>query len=239
MGTWTKTGRTDMAKNVKHEVEPPNAAPAIEPTDAALAAAAGVNLADLTAGDLAELRAAHDDDAARDESDPADSTRSLVREANGNTSPVAISLYLEACERFGADPRSTATPQEILAWRFYPGGDEPGRVRPDAVVIVTAGGVKLKHYDDPDEPMDADTEDRLRRIFGCFVSDEKTGRVSILPLPADLHLPAVVLNGISASTDHQYVGGYVKGGGAAAAEDKAKRRDARMKRLWFAGPDLN
>jgi hypothetical protein len=207
--------------------------------DAELAAAIGIELKDLTAEDLAELRAAADADAARTES-PSTGDRSLVREATGNSSPVAISLLLEACERFGIDPRSTTEPQELLAWRFYAGGDEPGRVRPDAVVIVTGGGTKLKHWDDPDEPLEPETEDRLRRIFGCYREDPKVpGRIITLPLPADLHLPTVILTGVSSGTEHQYVGGYLKAGGKDAADEKARRREARVKRLWFAGPERN
>jgi hypothetical protein len=218
--------------------QPTADATTIEPTDAALAERAGVDLADLTNDDLAELRAARQADEARSEPAPVSTGRQLVQEANGNTSPVAISLILEAGETYGVSPYADVEPTEILAWRFYPGHDEPGRVSPDAVVFVTAGGLKIKHYDDPAEPMDPETQDRLRRVFGCFTPDPNDpGKVIVLPLPANLHLPAVAVTGNSGSNEHQYPGGYLRAGGREAADEKERRRQARQ--LRFAGSHQN
>ncbi len=208
-----------------------NAGAGLDPAVAAAARAAGLDPADLDEQDIKELQAALTADAAR--AKPAAGGRVLVREANGNGSTTAISLLLEACERFGVNPAADVKPQELLAWRFYPGADEPGRVAPDAVVIVTAGGLKLKHWDDPSEPMDPDTEDRLRRVFHAFRVDPKTKERVIQPLPGDLTLPAAAVIGIG-HTDHQYPGGYVKSGGKAAAEEKEKRRAARAKAQGLA-----
>ena len=215
--------------------EPPAVSKTIDPADVALAAAHGLNAADLSEDDLAELRAADDADAARTGRTPEDTTRALVRESSGNSSPNAISLMLEGCDIYGIDPRVHVQPVELLAWRFYAGGDEPGRVRPDAVILVTGGGLKLKHWDDPDEPLDPDTLDKLRRTHACYAVDEKTGKVTVLPLPADLRLPSVALTGVSPSPEHVYQLGYVKSGGREAAEEKQRRREQRMTR--FASPD--
>jgi hypothetical protein len=222
-----------MAKTSK-PTEPTDAAQEIDPTVAALATAAGLDPNDLDADDVAELQAAADADAARTGTDPVGSTeRQLVREATGNSSDVAISLMLESCEVFGVNPEATANPLELSAWRFYPGSDVPGRVTLDAVVLVTAGGLKLKRFDDGS--LDEDTDDRLARRLGCFKVDEK-GVVTRLPLPADLTLPAGAANGLVTGSDHQYVGGYVKAGGAAAADERARRREARMTRFGGLRP---
>ena len=206
----------------------------VAPVDAAaLARAAGLDPAALDPQDLADLGAAATADAARAAKPAKVGGRILVQEANGNSSDVAISLLLEACEKFGVNPSAEVKPQELLAWRYYPGADEPGRVAPDAVVIVTAGGAKLKHWDDPSEPMDPDTEDRLRRIFHAFRIDAKTKERVILPLPGDMTLPAVAVIGVP-GTDHQYPGGYIKAGGRVAAEEKEKRRAERAKRQGLA-----
>lgn len=205
----------------------------LDPAVADLARKAGLDQADLDPQDIVELLAAAKADEARAPKQVKAGGRILVREANGNTSDVPISLLLEACERFGVNPSADVKPQELLAWRYYPGADDPGRVAPDAVVIVTAGGAKLKHWDDPAEPMDPDTEDRLRRIFHAFRVDAKTKDRVILPLPGDLTLPAAAVIGVG-HTDHQYPGGYVKSGGKAAAEEKEKRRAARAKAQGLA-----
>ncbi len=127
------------------------------------------------------------------------------------------------------NPTSTCRPPELKAWTFYPGDDVDGR--PDAVVLVTFGGVKVRHYADPDflafgctEPaMDSDTEERLRRIFNAFKVDPKTKEVSPAPLPADLTLPATHVDGRVRSTDHQYRGGYLKAGGKTEAAKRAEK----------------
>jgi hypothetical protein len=176
---------------------------------------------------------------------PHDGTRPLVPESNGSPPPHAVTLLFEACERFGISPFADQLPQELLSWRFYPGSDDPRKITPDAVVLVTAGGFKLKHWDDPDEPMDPDTEERLRRLFGCYEIDPVTQRAIPTPLPADLRLTTEAVTGEILSTDHQYVGGYLREGGAAAADAKEQRRQARQRRLaghlpgaaWSASTD--
>ena len=127
-------------------------------------------------------------------------------------------LLLDACNTFGVNPdtslpiwagRGTGPFRELLAWKFYPGQESAGI--PDAVVLVTVGGVKVRYHQDPDFPMDADTETRLRIVFHAFKTDPKTNEVVPLPLPEDLTLPR---SAVSAQTNpnagHQYRGGYLR-----------------------------
>ncbi len=209
------------------------AAPAIDPALAAAARAANVDLAGMDAEDIEDLRRALATDQKRQGGGPARTGRNLVQETTGKTSPHGISLMLEACDIYGVDPSADKAPRELLAWKFYPGEDDPARgVTPDAVVIVTGGGLKLRHYDDdaPGSPKDPDTVDKLRRAFGLFKQDPKTKEVIVLPLPGDLTLPAATVNGVG-HTDHQYVGGYVQSGGKSAAAAKDQRRAERARRL--------
>lgn len=156
----------------------------------------------------------------------------LVPEQNGRMDAVAVSLLLEACDRFGVNPALRARPQELLAWKFYQSPDEN---QPDAVVFVTGGGLKLKHWDDPDHPMDLDTLDRLRRTFGLFKIDPQTKDLVILDLPEDLTLPRTAVDGkISAAAEHRYEGGYLRSGGKTAAQKKEERRQARTAKLGLA-----
>ncbi len=179
-----------------------------------------VEPADLPDDDLA---AAVDDDLARQ------GARRLVPEVNGCQATHAITLLLECCERFGIEPFANQFPKELLSWRFYPGSDMPGRISPDAVVVVTAGGLKIKHYDDG--TLDGDTEERLRAVFHAFEIDPVTKRMIPLPLPDDLHLPRTVLTCEVASSEHVYDGGYLQAGGPDAAEEKERRRAERQARL--------
>lgn len=156
--------------------------------------------------------------------------RPILPETKGLNSPAAISLLLDACERFGVNPYADQKPKEVLGWAYYPGADDAAQVSPDSVVIVTGGGVKVRHWDDPDWPMDQDTKETLERVFGLSYTDPKTKQVLTRTLPDSLALPAVAVTGLGTSTDHQYVGGYVKAGGRVAAADKQKRRDERAKR---------
>lgn len=208
----------------------------------ALAKAAGLNPADLSDDDLNDLRASMEADAARDEDTATnterkgDDARTLVPEASHNMQPHAISLLFEACDKFGISPYADQDPVELLAWRFYPGSDQPRKVTPDAVVLVTAGGLKIKHWDDPDWPMDPDTEERLRRIFQAFHIDPVTKRAVPDPLPDDLRLPVQHVTGEITSTEHQYPGGYLRAGGAAAADAKEQRREERSRRFGGRWP---
>lgn len=152
----------------------------------------------------------------------------LVPEADKRNDPAATRLLLEACEKFGVNPTADCRPPELKGWRFYPGDSVDGI--PDAVSLVTAGGLKIRHFADPTyhapgclEPaMDLDTEDRLRRLFGAFTVDPKTKDVSPAPFPPDLTLPASAVDGRVRSTDHVYRGGYLKAGGKEAAAKRGR-----------------
>lgn len=154
----------------------------------------------------------------------------LVPEVNGRMDAVAVALLLEACDIYGVNPSKRAKPQELLAWRFYASQDES---QPDAVTFVTGGGLKVKHWDDPNMPMDLDTVDRLRKTFGCYRIDPKTKEVTVLDLPQDLTLPRVSVDGVG-TTDHRYEGGYLRSGGKTAAAAKEERRQQRAKKLGLA-----
>lgn len=159
-------------------------------------------------------------------------TATLVPMDNGKTEcpPGAKELLLEACERFGVDPTVERQPSELGSWNFYKGDRRLGV--PASVVLVTAGGVKLRHYADPDyvapnctEPaMDQDTEDTLARLFGAYRKDAQKNLVR-MPLPEDLALPGPAVTGFPTQEDHRYRRGYLAEGGKAEAD----RRDAALK----------
>lgn len=125
-------------------------------------------------------------------------------------------LMLEACNLFGVNPDPKATvvhkipgqrplaAPELLSWRFVPSDG----AEPDAVVIVTAGGTKLKLFRDPDYPMDPATEETLRRLLHAFTVT-KDGIVD-LPLPESLTLPKGAVDGVVRATEHLYPGGYLR-----------------------------
>ncbi len=101
-------------------------------------------------------------------------------------------VLAEACKVFGINPDPELQPRELLAARGY--GDAAQFEAP-AVVIVTAGGLKIRW------PLDADTEHRLR--FDTFhawrkvrVPGTREERIEELPLPKDLRLPAPARTGI-------------------------------------------
>lgn len=131
----------------------------------------------------------------------------LVRDSGGRTDAAAVDLLMDACERFGVNPEVDARPQELAAWRFYPGDRLEGR--PDAVVIVTHGGVKLKHFADPNHPMDPDTEDKLRAIFKAFTINAMK---EVIPtaLPVSLVLPSAAVTGQVEQKGHVHRGGYLR-----------------------------
>jgi hypothetical protein len=149
-------------------------------------------------------------------------TATLVPCDNGavDPSPDQKELLLDACRRFNVDPTVERTPRELLKWRCEP-ANRLTRV-PASVTIVTAGGVKLKHYDDPDYPMDQDTEETLARIFSAFAKDPKTKELIRLPLPEDLALPITAVTGYPQTADHQYRRGYLREGGKKEADRREK-----------------
>lgn len=144
-------------------------------------------------------------------------TLDLVPESQGRNTPQAIAVLMQACDRFGVNPTTTCRPMELKAWRFEPGDRLDGR--PDAVVILTQAGLKIRHYADPtylapgatEAAMDQDTEERLRtQVFHAFQQDPKTKEVTPVQLPADLTLPASFVDGRVRSTGHRYPGGYLR-----------------------------
>lgn len=149
----------------------------------------------------------------------------LVPMNSGQTeaSPHAKQLLLEACERFGISPAAEERPRELLAWNYYPA--RPLEDVPAAVVLVTAGGVKLKHFADPAYPMDPETEETLRRWLKAWARDAKDPQI-IVPaeLPDDLTLPHPAVTGLSEDRSHRYARGYLREGGK---KEAAKRRAAR------------
>jgi len=156
-------------------------------------------------------------------------TATLLPCDNGavEASPAMKELLLDACERFNVDPTLERVPRELLKWRYEP-ANRLTRV-PAAVVIVTSGGVKLKHYEDPDYPMDQDTEETLARIFGAFAKDADKNVVRT-PLPEDLALPIQAVTGIPQTADHVFRRGYLREGGKKEADkrDKAQRQKAKQ-----------
>lgn len=127
------------------------------------------------------------------------------------------SLLLDACNLFGVNPdtslplyqgRGTGPFRELMSWKFYPGVEAAGL--PDAVALVTVGGVKVKVFADPDFPMDADTENRLRQVFRAWKTNPKTNEIEPLPLPDDLTLPRAAVSSVVTGTGHQYAGGYLR-----------------------------
>jgi hypothetical protein len=151
---------------------------------------------------------------------PATEKATLVPCNNGLTeaSDRAIQLLLEACEKFGVNPTMEQRPRELASWNFYPASQVDGV--PAAVVIVTKGGVKLKHYADPSYPMDRDTQETLVRIFRAFVKDPVTKELVEGPLPTDLALPFTAVTGTVQAETHRYRRGYLAEGGKAAADQR-------------------
>lgn len=164
--------------------------------------------------------------ARRTEPAEVDEDPTLVAETNGNRTPEAKLLLLDACALFGINPKQATRPKELLAWRFYAGSDIDGV--PDSVVVVTAGGRKLRWYEDPDYPMDPETEERLAYIFRSFEIDPVTKMLRRKALPVDKALPSESVDGKVRVSDHLYRGGYLKSGGSQAAESKEDARKRRM-----------
>lgn len=139
----------------------------------------------------------------------------------------AAGLLMEACRVFGINPDPDAVVHypnrqkspEVASWKFYPSPDTV--IEPDAVVLVTAGGVKLKYY--TDGTVDQATEDTLARVFNAFRRDAQ-GNVIRIPLPDDLSLPTTAVTGLGGTTDHRYERGYLREGGK---EEGARRAATR------------
>lgn len=125
-------------------------------------------------------------------------------ESTGRRDDNSFTLLLEACEAFNVDPRIATRPRELAAWRYYP-GDRVDGVEP-SVVLVTAGGLKLRY------PVagDAETEERLRAVFGAFAIDPVTKERKPAPLPRDLTLPAAAVTGQPQTQAHRHQGGYLR-----------------------------
>jgi hypothetical protein len=147
-----------------------------------------------------------------------------------------VELLLDACRRYAINPDkdlpvfdpSKNTPadaatrpfRQLLSWQFYP--KDASADGYDAVVLVTAGGVKIRHSANPAHPVDDDTESRLRNVFGAVKLNPVTREMEALPLPADLALPLPAILGIPVKASHILRGGYLASGGA----DGAAKRSA-------------
>lgn len=142
-----------------------------------------------------------------------------------------LRTLIDACLAYGIDPRPDAEPLELGDWKFYQGqpmGD------PEHIRLVTAGGVKLKHYSDPDLPMDPDTERVIRTWLRLFKveKDARTGEPVMVPtpMPDDLTLPAPAVTGRPNSGEHRYDGGYLRSGGRREAARREAVRGASRQR---------
>lgn len=143
----------------------------------------------------------------------------VPREANGRRNDRELDLLLDCCEKYGINPLIDAVPGELAAWRFYP-GDRQTRT-PDAVVVVTWGGLKIRHY--ADGTTDQDTDERLRNVFGAWTLDKDKQRVPAA-LPQDCTLPADAVTGLSVANRHRFEGGYLRSGGRSESERRAVER---------------
>jgi hypothetical protein len=178
-----------------------------------------------------------EDAAAEAPARPEPATSTLVRMDNGQTEATGAmrELLLDACDRFGVDPTEESNPRELINWKYYH-EDVRNRV-PASVVLVTAGGVKVRHYADPDYlapgctelAMDQDTEEILARIFGAFTKDPQTKEIRRTALPKDLALPPQAVTGLSQAKDHQYRRGYLREGGKVEADRREKATKAKRK----------
>lgn len=145
----------------------------------------------------------------------------LVDEAGKRTDAKSRDLLLEACDIYGINPEVFARPRELAAWRYYAGDRRDGR--PDAVVLVTQGGVKIKHFADRTHPVDPETEERLRNLFGAWKIDPVTKLQVPGPMPDDLTLPAEAVTGMVTTDRHVYRRGYLREGGKSEGARRAVR----------------
>lgn len=152
-----------------------------------------------------------------------------------NAGREGLPLLLEACETFGINPDADLPPfdprknkpddarhrafRQLLSWNYYPAEQSADGYA--SVVLVTAGGVKLRYSDDPANRFDEDTINRLRQAFQAFKRDPKTGDVVAQPLPRDLALPLPALLGFPIKADQVFRGGYLNAGGREEADRRA------------------
>lgn len=146
----------------------------------------------------------------------------VPNERNGRQhDTVALALLRHVCEVFGVNPDADKRPEELLVWTYYPANLNDRT--PAAVSIVTAGGQKLKLYND--DTMEDDTVQTLGRIFKLPAPAE--GRPwTTEQLPEDLTLPSVMVTGMTTSQEHVYQGGYLRSGG----KSESARRQALKKK---------
>lgn len=146
----------------------------------------------------------------------------ILKETNGRTDKAAVALLMRACELFGIDPHQDARPRELAEWKFYPGDRLDGI--PDAIVLITMGGVKIKWFADEDYPIDQETEERLAQKLNAFRVDGATKGLVRVDLPDDLTLPRAAVTGLTDAQDHRFKGGYLRSGGKteAARREQAK-----------------
>ena len=230
------TGFRDLAKE-RQEADAQRQREAIERGLAPVAvlapgAAAGA-AAGLASGQV-PLRSGHEplaDDRAAAVGDP-----EIVPEESGQQVPASgLELLYATCEKYGVNPTWDVQPRELASWRYHGANRRAGT--PEAVTIVTAGGVKLKEYADPNFPKDEDTEERLRGIFKSYTFNPNKERV-LLPLPDDLTLPAESVDGQVRSTTHVVRAGWRRGARAEAVSsdpqqalrDEANRRADQARR---------
>jgi len=126
-------------------------------------------------------------------------------------------ILMDACAIYGINPDQKALPRELLAWKYYPADRELGL--PESVRLVTAGGVKLRHYADGliDEKRDPDTATILRAKLRLFRMDPTTRQMTPLPFSGDLTLPDEAVSGQVGSDAHVYREGYLRSGGRTEA----------------------
>lgn len=145
-----------------------------------------------------------------------------VRTALGlDGNDAAAQLLAEACFVFGIDPNPKLKPKELMSFRYDQGEPDGAPPIPPTVTLVTCGGLKVKF------PIDADSEHKLRIVYNAYRVDAKTGEKVVLPLPPDLTLPREYVDGLVRTAEHQYRTGYLKSGGKAEGDRKAKIAELR------------
>jgi HAMP domain-containing protein len=135
--------------------------------------------------------------------------------------PAQVELIAEACYVFGINPDPALKPRELAAHRIDQGEPDGTPPVPASVVLVTAGGLKIRY------PIDDDTDTRLHIVYNAFRVNKDTGDREMLPLPGDLTLPRENVDGIVRAQEHVYRSGYLKEGGAAERERRAKIAELR------------